>query len=358
VSVDVQRKRAWLVHSNRWNSAITEYAISSALSLKKLEIDCIATPLRSSPAEKRFSDLGFKVMAVQGFSVANFCDLLAIGRTIEPDYVFVSGGAETFTSLLLSKLLSSKYFRLRGQPPGSARFSLDGLAHAHISKVFVPSQAVMRQLSSRVLVKARHLTLGISQDRFHRVPDLHGKGRPEIVIFGRLDPVKGHREFFEIFKIMVERWNKSELRPLIRIIGREANIHVADLKQMADAIGLHREDIEFVAEQIDDPSRIMSQATLGVIPSTGSEYICRVAEEFLMCGTPIFVSGAGALPEVTLLNSVECYGGMADETAAKKLLFFLQRVSQESEEERAQRASLAYEKFSIETMASHLQEFL
>jgi glycosyltransferase involved in cell wall biosynthesis len=51
-------------------------------------------------------------------------------------------------------------------------------------------------------------------------------------------------------------------------------------------------------ERVRDVALWMRQSSFGLIPSLGSEVICRVAVEFLQQGTPLVSSNTGALTEV------------------------------------------------------------
>ena len=101
----------------------------------------------------------------------------------------------------------------------------------------------------------------------------------------------------------------------------------------------------------------MSRTHLGVVCSLGSEVICRVAQEFLLCGAPIAVSGVGALKEVLRSKSFGIhYGNLSLSDSADLIREQLYRGWQETAETRKKRAELSREHFSFERMGCDLDK--
>ena len=103
-----------------------------------------------------------------------------------------------------------------------------------------------------------------------------------------------------------------------------------------------------------DVAEMMSSVSVGVVASLGSEQICRVAEEFLLCGTAVVVSGAGSLDDVHFENSGFSYGCRTQSETATKLVQLLLDSYQESDQKRVERATLAGTRFSFATMGAAL----
>jgi glycosyltransferase involved in cell wall biosynthesis len=335
--------------------------ISSVRSLQHIGAENVVTALTNSPAHMRVAKHGVPVKSVGSFSPGSFWAFKQLSFYIKPDVVITYGGPETIISMFLAGGLKAKFYRFRGQPPeGNGFFGqvLQDSSHRHVDTIIVPSMAVLRLLSPNCQMKSQIIPLGVDAEKYTRSTDSHNDSRPELLIFGRLDPVKGHEKFFRIFKIMLERWAKDAPRPVLKIVGREENVKVASLEKIRSQLGIDPVDVIYVPKQIDNAAAVMTAATLGIIPSLGSEFICRVAHEFLLCGTPIFVSGAGALNEVCLDASTHSYLGMDDEQAAKKLLYLLQDSYLESAEVRSKRSLAARNAYSIEAMSVHFQAVL
>ena len=78
---------------------------------------------------------------------------------------------------------------------------------------------------------------------------------------------------------------------------QEENISKDELYACAEQYGVET-SVSFNMGTIEDVPKLLSSADIGVISSLGSEIICRVAHEFLLCGSRVLVSGAGATDEV------------------------------------------------------------
>lgn len=137
---------------------------------------------------------------------------------------------------------------------------------------------------------------------------------PVFVVIGRFDPVKGHAELLHAFSKMLVR---SDICQLV-FIGRSQNVSAAALVDVATNLLNGTAITEKVADgtrffvQGSDPKKrlfvcdeqfidvpiFFRRAHWGIIPSLGSEVICRVAVEFLQNGTPCLAHSVGALGEV------------------------------------------------------------
>ncbi len=179
--------------------------------------------------------------------------------------------------------------------------------------------------------------------------------------FGRFDPVKGHREFFEIYALYRKRaLSRGDPVCRLRIVGMPANLSLEDLKTAAEQEGLLLgEQLCFEVEQVADKYRLLESAALGVVCSLGSEEICRVAQEFLVSGTSLMVSGVGGLGEVLFSDLAGfSYQGMTAEDSGRALADFLHAERQDPLERRHKRALQAREIFSIAKMAEQLEAML
>jgi glycosyltransferase involved in cell wall biosynthesis len=133
---------------------------------------------------------------------------------------------------------------------------------------------------------------------------------PLFVVVGRYDPVKGHKELLDAFAQM-DNQNRSVQ---LVFIGCSENVKAKDLYSYAQAKlfgdsffqgarGFVQSKCGFKTfyicdERFSDVPLFVKKAHWGVIPSLGSEVICRVAVEFLQNGTPCLATDVGALKEV------------------------------------------------------------
>jgi glycosyltransferase involved in cell wall biosynthesis len=134
--------------------------------------------------------------------------------------------------------------------------------------------------------------------------------QPLYTVIGRYDPIKGHRELLRAFSEMYVERGFCQLV----FIGKTQNVQAAAISSFAAEVfrGEVRSDgtrfcvqsadgkkrLFVCDEQFSDIALFVSKAHWGVIPSLGSEVICRVAVEFLQNGTPCLAHDVGALAEV------------------------------------------------------------
>jgi glycosyltransferase involved in cell wall biosynthesis len=115
---------------------------------------------------------------------------------------------------------------------------------------------------------------------------------PTVGIVARLDPVKGHRYLLEALSILKPSYPTLK----VLIVGQDENIKQRELRNVAERLRIDHM-IEFAGFQNDIPS-IMARCTLGVVASTGSEAVSRVALEWMAAGRPVVATRVGCLPEL------------------------------------------------------------
>jgi glycosyltransferase involved in cell wall biosynthesis len=202
------------------------------------------------------------------------------------------------------------------------------------------------------------VTLGLDTTRFHPpASEVASNERHELLIFGRFDPIKGHESFFRLYARALPLLGPRA--PRLHVAGEPANISAIQLIRAAEAAGLtDGKDFRLSAGRIPEVAQLMGQAIAGVIPSLGSELICRVAEEFLLCGTPIAVSGVGSLGEMLFPGAGLNLEGASDEAAAEALSAFIDSARHEDTASRNTRATRAKDLFSLETMGRSLDDLI
>ena len=100
----------WHLCSNRWNSAITEYALRSAQALKLSGWHSELSALPSSPCAKRAGEYGVGGPSFR-FKFSDLFRLRAYARILMPTVIVTYGGPETF----LARFLGVPVVRFRGQ---------------------------------------------------------------------------------------------------------------------------------------------------------------------------------------------------------------------------------------------------
>ena len=352
------RKRVWHLLSNPWGSAITQYALHTAQALKDKGYQCALTPLTGSPAEKSAKELRIPSMSIKNFSAFSFPKLLAYHKEINPDYIFVYGGKETsFTKTIKHPRIIRFRGDARDKDTNPKSFSYR-FSQGHIKAILTPCNVIAENFKDAG-AKLASIPLGIDEKKFNPKFERKPEGRINLHLIARLDPIKGHREFLKLFSKLLIRW-KEPKRPFLNFLGQEENLTAKELRESSEGFGLvPGRDFQITPYRVNNIENVYSQTDLIVIPSLGSEVICRVAEESLMCGTKIFVSGAGALEETLLHDGFgSSYKGLNESESLNLFEKTLLKASTESLADKEERSKLATEAFSLKTMGNSLEKFL
>lgn len=347
-----QKVRVLFLISNRWNSAISEYALSAAESLRRKGFVTRFVALAEAPVGKRAKFLGHELVTVKDFSPLRLASLATAIHTFGPHAVFSFGGPETFLASVLRPFSNWSLFRFRGQDndmkedQSGFRFQL---SHRGVDAIIVPNAFLLSKYQSSLKLPVHFVPLGMDETKFV-ITDSVTADRKSLLVVGRLDPVKGHREFFEVF-------GKAKARqPMhLQMIGEPANLSEEAIYSAAHSSGLEEgKDFSLLAKRVENLPERMAHALGGVVCSLDSEVICRVGVEFLLTGTPIFVSGVGALDELLFPGAGESYKGLSQDAASDQLVAFVQRAAVESQEDRKNRSAKARQEFSLERMGQRL----
>ena len=298
----------------RWFNATAWYAFrlieSSILAGDKAAV----AGLSDSPVINKAKELGVHTIEAP-FTSNNFFEFFKnlkkihkLIKDINADALVCHRG-EMFWIIALDKFIfrrKYKLIRVRGdvRPPKTDIFSkfTHNIACSHI---ITSAEFIRKFFIEKVKTRAAHVDTiygGVNRSVFYKDEEKGRKVRSQynfkdddyvVSVVGRFDPVKGHN----IFLKACSKAYKDGLKELkIILAGFPENIKLDEMQQMIDDNGL--KDITIITGKVDDITGIMNAADLGVISSLGSEAICRVAMEFMACGTPVISSNAGVLPEM------------------------------------------------------------
>jgi len=359
------KKRIWHLCSNRWNSAITEYALSTVRALAAEGNHCVFTPLADSPADLRARQHAnaFQLRPIRAFGPRQLPQVARAAAEIAPDVVVTYGGPETTFIGLIRANPPFHRVRFRGQEllPGPFIHQRHLWAHRQTDLIVTPSAALTGALLPHSKCPVVTIQLGCDSTKYRRVTPQTavGSDRIGILVLGRFDLVKGHREALALFSELKRLWPTEQRRLQLHFIGEPANLTTANLEDLVIASGLRLgDDVIITDRRIGDIADNLSRAGIGLIPSTGSEIICRVAEEFLLCGTPVAVSGVGSLSEV-LFDGAGCsFASQTMKDTVNLLLDWTLRSSAELESAKVQRAERAKERFSLAAMGRAWNDLL
>ena len=360
---DIKVKRAWHVLSNRWNSAITEYALSAARALRAQGWQTLFSPLAGTPAESRAQKYGIDTFSFPSFNLGQWSTFRRTAQDFHPDLICVYGGPETFLLHTISRRSVNLRLRARADELDKKFGALRGvLAHPRIDGIIVPSLRYKKYFNKISSLPVEWVRLGVSAKDFFFDENLYQPrhDRVTLTVLGRFDPVKGHKRVFALFRRLKESWPSEGGKLFLQIIGQPANLSVDDLVYMA-----HQEYLELDVDygvvshrlSIEDLRYLLINSSLGIISSLASEVICRVGEEFLVAGAPIMVSGIGSLEELLFSHAGQSYKGLSDNEIVSLWKYTVLASSRETGRERIARAELAREIFSLETMGQTLESF-
>lgn len=379
------RKVCIHVCSNRWLSAITDYAISAAQALERKGWKNLLFLVQGSAGYEKAKSLGLEVIGCPRsafqFGSGQFLrksSWLTSQQNLAHGTLITYEGAESLIShALCLNFRSQQFIRFLGrqdhlEAKTRGRWQAFLFAHRHCRSLLVPSKYFSDSLPKVVHDAHRINVIDIGRDEalFGRSStNIHRPGAQAreigLCLLGRLDPIKGHREFLHIYAKMLEIWRGNLPAPKVTIVGQSQNLTSRELRDTAQNLGLSHH-VEILEERVSNPSALMQTALLGVIPSLGSEVICRVAIEFLMSGTPIFTSRAGSLacyadhPITSALPRPGVCFSHGDSTlrSAESLMKAIKMARSMSDPERKQLSIASQQKFGLQAMGTTLETHL
>jgi glycosyltransferase involved in cell wall biosynthesis len=119
-------------------------------------------------------------------------------------------------------------------------------------------------------------------------------GKPLVGAVGRLSPVKG----WDVFLKAAVRVLRAVPDAGFVLIGGDAQLSTADLTAMARRLGI--ENRVRCVGRVEEIIPYVEAFDIAVVPSVGSEAICRVALEHMALGRPVIGSRINAIPETVI----------------------------------------------------------
>jgi glycosyltransferase involved in cell wall biosynthesis len=110
-------------------------------------------------------------------------------------------------------------------------------------------------------------------------------------MISRLSPVKGHEVFLRAAAKVAAK--VTDVRFIIS--GESAQISHDDLRRIAESLGIG--DRVKIEDRVEDVREVLRQIDIGVVASTGSEVMCRIALEMMASGLPVIGTDVNAVGE-------------------------------------------------------------
>ncbi|MDY6933766.1 MAG: glycosyltransferase family 4 protein [Spirochaetota bacterium] len=309
-------KKAWndfsilIMASVRWYNASAHYALFLAEGLKKAGYNVFLFGIPESPIIISAKELGITTLddidlmdsnpisyirKIDRFrSIVSERKINIINPHISRDHSFAYFSlidkkiplirTKTDSTLPRNNLLnrffymhSARHYTISSSSMASALKSM-GIDDKFIS--IIPLEMNYRDFSDYKPQKNLKLELNIPDNRI------------VISFIGRLDRIKGVDHFIKSYSFLKEN-NKNKFHYIVS--GEEINLSTDYLMRIAKETKL--DNISFIG-RLSDVRDILSITDIGVIPSIGSETICRIALEMLSFGLPIIGSNVNSIPEV------------------------------------------------------------
>lgn len=274
----------------RWDSGITSYALAAAEGLKNKGHKIIFVGLEGKPPADSAEKRGVKT--VRFSSAAAIFDLMKLIREEGIECLNPHDGRSHMLCAMVKILTKARLRLVRtyadARPVGKHGYLWNTTDAFIAAAEFIKDDFVNKGLPpGKINVVRQDMDMDFADSA---VPaKLAGKNNVSIV--GRLDPVKGHETFIKAVAIVA----KSFPDVFFYVIGGEKNVKINQLKAFAEkhAVG----NIVFTGFA-ENAGSYMRASDIGVIASSGSEAVSRVAAEWMACGKPLVATTAGCLSEL------------------------------------------------------------
>ena len=295
----------------RWWNACADYGVSLALALHRRGHRILVAGQSESPPLMRARQLGLEVRDLRlGRSgparwAADLDDLVEVIRR-EKIQLLNAHRAEGHLYASLASLRLGRgipVVRTRGdiRPPKS--HLLNRWLHLDLTDALVlPSKVLEEPVIERLGRRPKRLRIvppGVDADRYiSRSSPREARARlgwpaeePLVGVVGRLSPVKGWKVFLQAAARVVRSMPDAGFV----LVGGEAQLTQADLLKMARRLGIA--DRIRCLGRVEETIPYVEAFDVAVVPSVGSEAICRVALEHMALSRPVIGSRINAIPE-------------------------------------------------------------
>ncbi len=295
--------------SVRWWNANAYYAISTAKALSGLGHQVYVSGDPGYPptvmAQKRGLDTcGFRFASFN--PVILIFDLFRLYRFIKGNKIEIINAHRSEDHLLtalIAKILNIPIVRTLGDVRAPKNNFINRWLHLRITDYHILSSesTFIRYISTWKNFNPDFSIFpgGVDGTLFHPVKKSSQllkklnikEGSYVVGMISRLSPIKGHSTFIMAASLILE-----QIPDVTFIIsGKEVEISVKELESLAESLNLNHH-ILFI-DHYEPVNELLSIFDVGVIASTGSEVISRIAMEYLATGTPVVATQINVLPE-------------------------------------------------------------
>ncbi len=298
----------------RWYNATAWYAVNLSKILKDYGHDVIVLGLPGTPPMDKAGQYHLETAEFDlntNNPVKVFLNILKVNKLLKrfnPDVVNCHRG-EFFWYFAFKKVLNKKSFKLirtRGDIREPKKGFFNYFIHSVCDRIITSAEIIKNKYVENLGVSPSKISVvygGVDDKKFIysekgrvKVREEMGFGEKDYVvgIVGRFDYVKGHENLIKAVGKLYYAKGMENIR--LVLIGYETNLSNEDIKNLLKENGI--EEISVITGYRDDIADCLSALDLGVVASTGSEAVCRVAFEIMAEGIPVVASDVGVLPEI------------------------------------------------------------
>jgi len=298
----------------RWYNATAWYAVNLSKILKDYGHDVIVLGLPGTPPLEKARQYSLETVELDLNSnnpLKVFCNMRKVNKLLKrfnPDVVNCHRG-EFFWYFAFKKVLSKKSFKLirtRGDIREPKKGFFNSFIHSVCDRIITSAEIIKSKYIENLGISPSKISVvygGVDNKRFifskkgrAKVREEMGFGGNDYVvgIVGRFDYVKGHENLIRAVSKLYHGKGMKNIR--LVLIGYETNLSNEDIKNLLRENGI--EKISEITGFRNDIADCLSALDVGVVASTGSEAVCRVAFELMSVGVPVVASDVGVLPEI------------------------------------------------------------
>jgi glycosyltransferase involved in cell wall biosynthesis len=295
--------------SVRWWNANAYYAISTAKALSGLGHQVYVSGDPGYPPTVMAQKAGLDTFGIRFASynpIILIIDFLRLYRLIQEKKIEIINAHRSEDHLLtalIAKILNIPIVRTLGDVRSPKNNFINRWLHLKITDYHILSSesTLFRYISTWKNFNPDFSVFpgGVDGNQFHpsnKSPQLLQKLQisEESYVVGmisRLSPIKGHATFIMAASLVLEQF------PNVTFIisGKEVEISVKELESMAESLNLNHHML-FI-DHYEPVNELQSIFDVGVIASSGSEVISRIAMEYLATGIPVVATQINVLPE-------------------------------------------------------------
>jgi glycosyltransferase involved in cell wall biosynthesis len=296
----------------RWYNACAEYAINLSAALAERGHRVVVGGFPGSPPIEEARRRGLQVLDVFDFRSGRLdapVTLHRFRRYVRHSRFDIVNAHRAedhlFAALALAGDRTTPLLRTRGDVRPPRRNPLNRLLYERWTDAHVLAADFMRQrfYAPFRIAPERLVTIrpGLDVDAFRRdmparYPSRDRLGLPRSArlfgVVGRLAAAKGHLVALEAFARLAPRCPEAHLV----IAGAAEELTPAFLSERSQHLGIDRR--VSLLPRVDDVRTLLAALDVGVVASTRSEAISRVALEFQAAGLPVIGSDLNSIPEI------------------------------------------------------------